>query len=194
MASEAFIRFTFDEKYKNRRNAKPYKLAPHLFIPDHYKFIIWHDVSHELIFDPESLVKDYLSGGQDFSLFQHTQRKCLYQEAIELKKLRYDTDENIDRQISYYRSEGMPENNGLYELSAFVRANNPKTKAMGLAWMEQISRFSSRDQLSFNFLLWKFKAFFSILPGHCNGHNSKGGIGNNEFLPQVRQHVSSGPT
>jgi hypothetical protein len=186
------LHFTMDKKYEARRNAKPYKLAPHLFVPD-YDFYIWHDVSHELVGDPYLIVKDYFSKEQDIALFRHTQRNCLYHEATELKKLMYDKEENINRQILFYRDEGMPENNGLYELSAFVRKNNEKTQALGLAWMEHINRFSSRDQLSLNFLVWKMGIAVSVLPGYCNGFNSRGGIGNNEIMPQVRGHVSSGP-
>ena len=187
------LHFTMDKKYQGRRNAKPYKLAPHLFVPG-YDFYVWHDVSHELVADPTLIIKDYLTDDKDLALFRHTQRNCLYQEALELKKLGYDSEENINRQMLFYRNEGMPENNGLYELSAFVRKNNEKTQALGLAWTEHIARFSSRDQLSLNFLIWKMGINVSVLPGYCNGFNSKGEIGNNELIKQVRGHVSSGPS
>jgi hypothetical protein len=158
--------FTFDQKYKNRRNAKPYKIAPHLFVPN-YDFYIWHDVSHELVTDPFKVVDKYLVD-KDIALFKHTQRNCLYEEAKILKELGYDTNENIDRQISYYREQGMPENFGLYELPVSIRKNTPKIQTMNLAWWEQICRYSSRDQISLPYLLFKMDIKVEVLPGYAN--------------------------
>ena len=184
------LNFTYDDKYKNRRNAKIYKIMPHLFFPQH-EIHIWHDVSHALVKDPFEIAETYLKQN-DIALFKHTQRTCIYDEAKILNELGYDHKENIDRQIQYYKDCGMPENLGLFELPVSIRKNTPKIQAMNLAWWEQICRFSSRDQVSLPFCMWKFGIIPEILPGFANGYNSSGSIGNNEILPQVRQHVSSG--
>jgi hypothetical protein len=40
----------------------------------------------------------------------------------------------------------------------------------GLAWFEQVCKFSSRDQLSFPFVLWNFEERLKvkILKGNCS--------------------------
>jgi len=182
--------FTCDNTYKNRRNAKIYKILPHLFVPD-YDYYIWHDVSHELVTDPFNVVETHLKD-KDVALFRHTQRTCIYEEAKILNELGYDHKENIDRQISYYKECGLPENFGLFELPVSIRKNNTKTQSMNLAWWEQICRYSSRDQVSLPFCMWKYKIDISILDGYANGYLKNGVMITNNILPQVRTHVSSG--
>jgi hypothetical protein len=181
--------FTFDNKYKNRRNAKIYKILPHLFFPNH-KVHIWHDVSHGLVRNPIEVIS--LMGNSDVGVFKHSQRNCIYQEANVLKELNYDYPELIDAQISHYKSLGYPENNGLYELPVSVRRNTERVQKMNLKWFEIISKFSSRDQISFPVCLWQLGINPFIFDGRANGHNPDGSIGCNNILPQIYQHVSSG--
>lgn len=184
------IDFTYDNKYKNRRNAKIYKIIPHLFFPQH-EIHIWHDVSHELIKDPFEVIETYLKN-KDIALFKHTQRNCIYEESKILNELGYDHKENIDRQVQYYKECGMPENFGLFELPVSIRKNTSKIQAMNLAWFEQICRFSSRDQVSLPFCMWKHGITPEILPGYANGYLKNNMMVTNDILPQVRIHVSSG--
>jgi hypothetical protein len=183
--------FTIDIRYKNRRNSKIIKILPHLFVPD-YSVYFWTDVSHELIMNPEEVIDTYLKD-KDIALFKHTTRNCIYEEAKELIKLGYDVQENIERAVQFYKGNGYPANNGLYELPVSVRKNSDKIQEMNLAWWEIICRFSSRDQISLPYVLWSHGIDVSMLPGRANGHNSDGSIGCNNILKQVRQHVSSGP-
>lgn len=178
--------FTSDKKYKNRRNAKIYKIMPHLFFPD-YDVHIWHDVSHELIKDPQNIENLYLKNN-DIALFKHSERNCIYKEAEIVKDLGYDHMDLLNRQIDYYRSISYPENNGLYELPVLIRKNIPKIQVMNMRWWETLCRYSSRDQLSLPVCLYELGIVPSILPGCANGFNKVV----NDIIPQVRLHVSSG--
>ena len=111
--------FSDDEKYNFRRNAKIYKILPELFIPD-YDYYFWVDISHDVIMDPDDICQNYVKDGL-FGNFKHDLRSCIYSEAAELKQYNYDHHDNIDRQVAYYKSIGYPENNGLWELSAFYQ-------------------------------------------------------------------------
>lgn len=182
-------RYTND-KYADRRNAKYYKILPHIDLPN-YDYWMWADVSHAVITPPEIIATSYM-GDADIGVFRHTQRNCAYQEAEELKKLGYDYVELIDKQIVHYKQESFPENFGLYELPVSVRRNNKHVRAFNEMWWEQICQYSSRDQLSFPYCLFKNKVEIKILPGYANGYNRFGQIGNNALIPQVRHHVSSG--
>lgn len=184
------LNFTIDEKFRNRRNAKIYKVMPHLFFPDH-SYHIWHDVSHELIMNPYEVIDKFMPNS-DIGLFKHTARNCLYKEALELKNLGYDIDENIDRHIEFCKKENVPTELGLWELPVSIRKNTETIQRMNMMWFEIISRFSSRDQISLPYCLWKLGIEPAILPGYANGFNADGSVGRNIILPQVRSHVSSG--
>jgi hypothetical protein len=179
--------FTCDKRFTARRNAKIYKIIPHLYFPN-YKFLIWVDSTHDVIKDPEMICEKYLKDN-DIAVFKHTERTCCYEEANEIKELNFDNINDIDRQIKFYKEEKMPENFGLFELPVNIRKNTKSIECLNLKWWEQICRFSSRDQVSFPYCLWKLNIKPSIIPGFANGINpSTGKIGNNELIPQVRNN------
>ena len=77
--------------------------------------------------------------------------------------------------------ENFPKKYGLYELPVIIRKNTEKIKKLNLRWWEQICRFSSRDQISMPYVLWKTNVDIKILPGFANG-----GLLKNNIMPQVR--------
>ena len=130
--------------------------------------------------NPFEICNKYLKDS-DIALFKHTNRTCAYQEAAEIIKLKVDKLELVQNQINYYKSEGFPENYGLFELPVSIRKNTDRIKTLNLMWWEQICKYSSRDQVSMPFVLWKTNINPTILPGFGNG-----GLYANEFMPQVR--------
>jgi len=66
-------------------------------------------------------------------------------------------------------------------MSCFILRNNDVTRKMGMMWWEQICRFSSRDQISFPYILWRMRKELdiSILPGFI--HQGDG----NEIFPYL---------
>jgi hypothetical protein len=176
--------FSNDPKYALRRNAKIYKILPQLFIPN-YEYYIWHDVSHNVISEPEAMCDQYLKGS-DIGCFKHTQRNCIYDEGQVLKELKYDHIELLEKQIEFYRSRKYPANIGLFEMSAFICRNTPAILTLKLKWWDNICRYSSRDQLSFMYALWETGISPAVLPGFANG------MRNNPLVTQTRQHVPSG--
>lgn len=178
--------FSVYKTYKNRRNAKIYKILPEFFIPN-YEYYIWLDGTHELKQSPNTLIETYLKNN-DISVFKHIERNCVYQEAKTIEKLGFDTVDNLNRQIDFYKSENFPENYGLFELSCFLRKNIFTIRTMDLLWWEMICRYSSRDQMSFPFVIWKLGIIPSILPGYANGVGSLGYEGNNTIAPKIRKH------
>jgi hypothetical protein len=171
--------FTMDEKYKGRRDAKIYKIMPHLFLPG-YDFYFWTDPTHELVKNPHEVCEEYLKD-HDIALFYHTTRKCAYKEAEEIIRLNYDYPELVRSQIDYYKSVGFPEKQGLYELPVSIRKNCDKINIMGMRWWEQICKYSSRDQISLPFVLWSMGIKPNILPGLANGY-----LHANDIMPCVR--------
>ncbi|MHA8108527.1 glycosyltransferase domain-containing protein [Aquirufa sp. A-Brett2-W8] len=171
--------FTIDDKYQGRRNAKIFKVLPHLFLPE-YDYFFWVDSTHELILDPYYVIKNIISEA-DIALFRHSQRNCVYDEADELIKLNYDHVNLINSQIDFYKSKNFPKNVGLFELPCSIRKNTPQINTLNLMWWELICKYSSRDQISLPFAMHKLSIEPFILDGFANN-----GFYSNKIMPQVR--------
>jgi len=171
------INFSSDPRYKNRRNAKVYKILPFAFLPD-YDYYFWVDSTHTLSANPIEVIEKYLSHS-DIAVFRHPDRNCIYTEGNFVKKIQFDHPNLLDDQLAFYKDMCYPENNGLYELPVRVQKNTKLTQKMGWMWWEQICMFSSRDQISFPFVCHQLGIKPTILPGRANG------TGANYIMPQV---------
>jgi hypothetical protein len=172
--------FTLDKQYTGRRNAKIYKILPHLFLPE-YDYYFWADSTHEVIMNPYSVVEDIINDSE-IALFSHPYRNCVYDEAKELLSLEtYDYPDLIKNQMKYYISEKYPKNKGLYELPCFIRKNAFSINTACLMWWEIICKYSSRDQISLPYVLFKN----NITPCMLSGYANKGFYAN-DIIPQVR--------
>lgn len=179
--------FTTDSQFANRRKAKPYKIMPELFIPG-YDYYFWADATHDVVENPQIIIDTHLKDNC-FAVFRHTARNCAYAEANEILNLNYDHGNNVIAQMKEYKRENFPLDFGLFELPVSVRRNCFETTTFNLMWWEQICKFSSRDQISFPFCLWKTNIKYTVLPGFANGINpATGNIGYNDLIPQIRHH------
>jgi len=175
------VKFSSDPTFKNRRDAKVYKIMPFAFLPD-YDYYFWVDSTHILNANPVEVIEKYLKDS-DVAVFKHSSQNCVYDEGNAVKSLGYDHSNLVEDQLAFYRDMCYPTKNGLYELPARLQRNNHLTQRMGLMWWEQICMFSSRDQISFPFVCHQLGITPSILPGNANG------IEANSIMPQV---VASG--
>jgi len=171
------IDFSSDPIYKNRRNAKVYKILPFTFLPE-YDYYFWVDSTHILEKNPFEVIDEYLIDS-DIAVFKHPERNCIYQEGKLVVDVKYDHPNLVEDQLDFYRDIGYPENNSLYELPVRVQRNTSLTQRMGWMWWEQICMFSSRDQISFPFVCHQLGIKPSILPGRANT------IRGNDIMPQI---------
>jgi len=171
------INFSSDPRYKNRRNAKVYKVLPFAFLPD-YDYYFWVDSTHTLSANPVEVIEKYLNES-DIAVFKHPERNCVYVEGNFVKQIKFDYPNLLEDQLDFYKDMCYPENNGLYELPVRVQKNTSLTQKMGWMWWEQICMFSSRDQISFPFVCHQLGIKPTILPGRANG------IEANCIMPQV---------
>lgn len=63
-----------------------------------------------------------------------------------------------------YTIIGFPNNYGLNETNVIIRFNSEKVNRIMDAWAYEVSRHSHRDQLSFNYVLWKHKYEIANMP------------------------------
>jgi len=146
--------FSHIDKHQNRRNSKLYKVLSS-WIFNEYDYIVWIDATQHLKYNPQELIERH--GDFDYLLFKHNDRNCIYDEIDIVSQLNLDTADVLSNQSEYYRLENMPTNYGLYEMGFHIKKVNQNTMNLDLMWFEQISKFSSRDQISFPYCLWKMK-------------------------------------
>ena len=171
------VSFSVDTRYKNRRDAKVYKILPFAFLPN-YDYYFWIDSTHILEADPCEIINTYLKDS-DIAVFKHPERDCVYIEGNFVKQIRFDHPNLLEDQLAFYKDVCYPEHNGLYELPVRVQRNTKLTQRLGWMWWEQICMFSSRDQISFPFVCHQLGIKPTILPGIANT------IRGNKLMPQL---------
>ena len=140
----------------NVRNARWHKMHPHKLFRD-YKYSIWIDgnvqVGSPLLYDTADRLMD---SGETLFVPQHPYRDCIYEETNAVLAQHKDSPEAVACQVELLRSQGMPEHAGLHETNIVFRRHDEKAIiAMMEEWFSYVERFSRRDQLSFDFVLWK---------------------------------------
>tara|TARA_R110000744_G_scaffold231145_1_gene349344 strand:- start:12643 stop:14325 length:1683 start_codon:yes stop_codon:yes gene_type:complete len=191
-----FICFTDDPNFKSdtwevrlvkplyddgARNAKWYKLKPHVFLKE-YDISVWHDIEVKITKNIDNIVNEMLADN-NLAILNHelcgrtvsgnlNVRKCVYEEANFIqwlgdnspKKKYKDNMDIIHSQVDRYRAEGYPENNGLARTTViFMRHNEDDVKLQMNTWWEEMKYGSRRDQISFNYSAWKNSFQFTYM-------------------------------
>lgn len=137
-----------------QRDARRVKLLPHLFLPKQYHTSVWVDSSLSLRNLTAELIEQLL-GDADIAVTRHDARNCIYEEAKAVLAVRYESPARVARQMQRYRMKGFPESFGLHATMFLARRHARDTcLSFNLQWWEELSRFSKRDQLSFDYARW----------------------------------------
>lgn len=137
----------------NVKKQRYIKTHPHELFSN-YSIVIWIDANTTI----DNRLYEYIENNLPFFItFKlHPLRHCLYDEINEVKVLGKDTAEICDKLYNRYKSEGVPEKNGLYETNIIIsHPNNPTVQFIFNDWWKEIEINSKRDQLSLNYILWK---------------------------------------
>ena len=132
------------------------KICPHKYLSD-YDESLWVDGNIDVLGNISEFVRIYCSK-PDKSIFirRHPNRKCIYTEAKTCISIRKDTAEHVNPQIEKYKAEDFPKNCGLVETGIiYLKHNIDYCKKIMDLWAEELIQGSHRDQLSFNYVLWK---------------------------------------
>jgi len=135
----------------NERQARMPKCLAHQFVGA--DITIWVDGKLQFNQDPANFLK-YLDDG-DIAVYPHPSRNCTYQEAKAVIKFRKAPGRIVRSQMHSYRQEGFPKNFGLANTQIIIRRHTPQTNRLGEAWWSELTRWSSRDQLSFDYVCWR---------------------------------------
>ena len=140
----------------NVKKQRAIKLCPHKYLPE-YDLSIWVDGSITVRGNMNDFVSKNCTDGNIF-IPKHPVRSCIYKEMNTCEKMKKDTVENIERMRKKYQEEGFPQSYGLVQSNIIVRRHNePDCIRLMDAWWKVLKEYSHRDQLSFNYVLWKNK-------------------------------------
>jgi hypothetical protein len=146
------------------RTAKKPKVLPHIYLAGEWS--IWVDGNIRLLADPRDLVAEVEASGRLIGAFRHPLRTNLYDEALRCISAAKDDAELIMAQIGRYRSQGYPPDGGLAECNVLVRKHGHSDVAAAMrCWWNEIEAGSRRDQISFNYALWRTGIGYHELAG-----------------------------
>jgi hypothetical protein len=144
----------------SQRLARLAKIHPHVFFPS-YEWSIFVDANIVIRGDLMEVIRR-MEG--DVALFRHPRRGCVYEEAEACIRLGKDSPEVIEAQMNRYREQRYPPGMGLVASYLLVRRHNEEpVQQLMTAWWEELRKGSRRDQLSFDYCVWKLgQSYVSI--------------------------------
>ena len=153
-----------------RRESRLYKILSHQWVTG---TSIWIDGTIQLKVNPEELTQ-YL-GENDMAAFRHPSNDCALREAEIVARVGKATEESL-RQAERYERAGFPRHNGMMACGVLVRRHNEAVERFNDMWWSEYCRGCVRDQVSFNYVLWKTGMKCSVIPGD---------LYNNRFIKKV---------
>lgn len=137
-----------------RLKAKMPKLLPHLFLSD-YQASVWVDANIQIRGDIKQLADSVLKE-KPMAVFSHPEnRPSVYEEAMECIRRGKDDPQVIVKQMEWYAAQGLPAKPIPACGILFRRHFDPAVVVAMEQWWLQVNQFSSRDQLSFAYVVEK---------------------------------------
>lgn len=139
------------------RNSRYPKMHPHVLFPE-YEQSIYIDAN--IVFKDNKIfdAAEQMSRRDDvfMAIPPHRRRDCAYDELEECLRIGKDNPEVLLRHKEFLEKEGFPHHMGLTENGVIFRKHNDKRciKVMN-DWWNMLEKYSRRDQLSLQYVLWK---------------------------------------
>lgn len=145
----------FSNKLEVLRLQRFYKTHPHIYF-ENYDLSIYVDTTFEIFGNLDNFLLRILTQNKCIYSLEHPDRNSIYNEFGAVLFIHKETEENIKFIDKRYKKEGFPNNYGLSENCLIVRNHND-INCINLmnSWYYEIEHYSYRDQLSFNYILWK---------------------------------------
>ena len=133
----------------NVRNARWHKTHPHILFPE-YEESVWLDGNVEIL--TNKFFEEIKN--REFAVPIHYCRDDIYEEIKSARMMHPELYSILKEQEQFLRTEGMKEGYGLNETNIIFRKHK-KTSDIMDAWWDMINKYSSRDQTSLSYVLWK---------------------------------------
>ena len=137
------------------RAARFVKTHPHLLFPDH-DIAIWMDATIVIARDVKPLIDRLIKSDRPVGGIVHLRGHDIYDEAYHCARSRKDDLVAIAAQVARYVAAGVPKGLAVPD-SSFMLWNlrHPAAARILDSWWGEIASGSRRDQMSFNYALWR---------------------------------------
>lgn len=156
-----------DNEFENLRyKAREIKLNPHKYL-DGYDYSLWVDGNIRILKNLNSFFEDLINEKVSIATFKHFSRNCVYEEALECIATKKDNKSNIYKQIALCISDNYPIKNGLAETNVVYRYHKKLEIITAMEdWWLCVRDNSIRDQLSFDYTMFKNNINYSLIKGN----------------------------
>ena len=143
--------------------ARAIKILPHIYLSE-YDYSFWVDASILI----KRAVTPYVAmhfrnESCSFSIPKHPDRICIYEEGRAVARMKKDAAHVVQRQMDKYKADGYPSNWGLVQSGLIIRQKTEKVSEFCNRWWKEVKEGSKRDQLSFNYVLWKYQIQIRVM-------------------------------
>lgn len=145
--------------YSNKdktRIARWVKTHPENLLAD-YQASVWMDAA--LVINSRTIYQriiELFNSNIHISSMWHAYRDCAFDESVEVALLGLEHENTVVNWMHFLIKEHYPEHQGLFETNVVYRIHaNPQVLLLDSLWWNCIDQYSRRDQLSFNYSLWK---------------------------------------
>ena len=140
------------------------KTHPHLLFKDYY-LSLYIDGSCSIIGDINQFVLRIIKPKYYIYMVEHPDRNSIYEEFKGAIKYKKEKKNMIQILYNRYIKENFPKDFGLVENNVIIRRHNEKECIELMEeWWKEIKSNSHRDQLSFNYVLWKTGKKIKYIP------------------------------
>lgn len=135
-----------------RRSGRYLKCLAHYLFPGVEK-CLYMDASFKLINPLRRFLKDY--HGLRFAIFIHPDRHDILEESIACAKANKEDAQTLQKQVAYYRLNGLPNPSGCYATGILLRnLTDPAVMSINETWCAELATWSTRDQISLPYVFW----------------------------------------
>jgi hypothetical protein len=137
------------------RAARFVKTHPHLLFPEH-DIAIWMDATIIIASDLKPLIARLRAANLPVGGIPHPRRHDVYDEAYLCARARKDDLVVIAAQVARYLTAGVPRHLAVCDTSFMIwNLRHAAAAAVLDSWWREIEAGSRRDQISFNYALWR---------------------------------------
>lgn len=156
-------KFNFSNKIQIIKIQRFYKTHPHIFFQN-YDLSIYIDATFEIKGNLDDFLLRILTPYKSIYILEHPTRNSINKEFNRVIFLKKESNKIIAHLKEKYNFEKFPDKNGLAETCLIIRRHNEfKCKQFMEQWYKEIEKNSHRDQLSFNYILWKTRYMHKII-------------------------------
>ena len=145
----------FSNKREVMKKQRFYKTHPHLFFKN-YDLSIYIDTTFKINGNLDDFLLRIFNPNLDIYVLEHPSIITINNEFDAILHFKKESLDIINPIRERYKKEKFPDDNGHAECCLIIRKHNELNCINFMeSWFYQISHYSYRDQLSFNYILWK---------------------------------------